>query len=70
VIAAAARRAGLDPPRMAEAVVAPEIKEAVRATHDEALSFGVFGVPTVLVGEQLFWGDDQLQAAADAASGV
>jgi 2-hydroxychromene-2-carboxylate isomerase len=30
----------------------------------------VFGVPTVLVGEQLFWGDDQLQAAADTASGL
>jgi 2-hydroxychromene-2-carboxylate isomerase len=70
VIAAAARRAGLDPTRLAEAVAAPEIKQAVRATHDEAISFGVFGVPTVLVGEQLFWGDDQLQAAADAASGL
>jgi 2-hydroxychromene-2-carboxylate isomerase len=70
VLAAAARRAGLDPARMAAAVATSEIKEAVRATHDEAISFGVFGVPTVLVGEQLFWGDDQLQAAADTASGL
>ncbi len=70
VIAAAAGRAGLDPARMAEAVATSEIKEAVRATHDEAISFGVFGVPTVVVGQQLFWGDDQLQAAAAAASGI
>jgi 2-hydroxychromene-2-carboxylate isomerase len=26
----------------------------------------VFGVPTVVVGGELFWGDDRLQDAADA----
>ena len=43
-----------------------------RAEHariiDEADALGVFGVPTVIVGEQLFWGDDQLPAAAAAAA--
>ena len=33
-----------------------------------AISAGVFGVPTVLVGEELFWGDDHLAAVAEALS--
>ena len=32
-----------------------------------ALSLGVFGVPTVVVGDQLFWGDDHLEEAASVA---
>jgi 2-hydroxychromene-2-carboxylate isomerase len=39
------------------------IKDALRSTTDEALALGVFGVPTVAVGNELFWGDDRLGAA-------
>jgi 2-hydroxychromene-2-carboxylate isomerase len=41
-----------------------EDKERLRANTDLALSLGVFGVPTVVVGAQLFWGDDRLEEAA------
>ncbi len=44
----------------------PEIKHALRELNDEALAAGVFGVPTVLVGGELFWGDDRLEEAAAA----
>lgn len=36
----------------------PAIKDAVRANTDEAISRGVFGVPTFSFGGELFWGDD------------
>jgi 2-hydroxychromene-2-carboxylate isomerase len=48
-----------------EAGVEPVIdKERLRANTDRALELGVFGVPTVVVGDQLFWGDDRLEEAA------
>ncbi len=45
-----------------------DIKQALRATTDAAVARGVIGVPTVAVGERLFWGDDRLEEAAAAAS--
>jgi 2-hydroxychromene-2-carboxylate isomerase len=39
---------------------------ALRKETDEAVAKGVFGVPTVLVDDKLFWGDDRLENAADA----
>ena len=39
-------------------------KERLRANTDRALALGVFGVPTVVVGGQAFWGDDRLEEAA------
>ena len=34
------------------------IKDVVRANTDEAISLGVFGVPTFSYAGELFWGDD------------
>ena len=64
VIAAAATRTGLDPAVVAAAAQSSEIKDAVRAITAEATALGVIGVPTVVVGEELFWGDDRLEDAA------
>lgn len=61
----AARDAGLDPREIQEAISDPEIKLALREATDSAYELGVFGVPTVAVGEELFWGDDRLIDAAD-----
>ena len=44
----------------------PQVKLALRAATDAAHELGVFGVPTVAVGGELFWGDDRLQDAAAA----
>ncbi|MDH5824618.1 DsbA family protein [Luteimonas sp. RD2P54] len=40
------------------ALAAPEVKTALRANTDAAIAAGVFGVPTLALGENLFWGDD------------
>jgi 2-hydroxychromene-2-carboxylate isomerase len=42
----------------------PSVKARLRELTDEAHALGVFGVPTVQVGDELFWGDDRLEAAA------
>jgi 2-hydroxychromene-2-carboxylate isomerase len=48
----------------------PEIKVALRAATDRALAAGVFGVPTVVTRGAVFWGDDQLEAAARLQSNL
>jgi len=62
----AGERVGIDAEQLAQAVQAPAVKEAVRANNDQALALGVFGVPTVAVNDELFWGDDRLEHAATA----
>lgn len=62
----AARRAGLDPARTSEAIASEPIKEQLRERTEEALEAGVFGVPTIAIGEDLYWGDDTLERAAEA----
>lgn len=60
----AAADAGLDPGETEAATQDPSIKLALRQATDAAHVLGVFGVPTVAVGEELFWGDDRLTDAA------
>ncbi len=66
VLAACAGEAGLDATAMLEAIRAPELKEQLRATTERAWQAGVQGVPTLRVGEQLFFGDDRLEEAQAA----
>jgi 2-hydroxychromene-2-carboxylate isomerase len=42
------------------------VKDALRAATEEAAGRGVVGVPTVMVGDEAFWGDDRLDEAAAA----
>ena len=60
--------AGLDPEAVAAATCDPEVKLALRAATEAAHERGVFGVPTIAIGEELFWGEDRLPDAA-AVSG-
>ena len=41
------------------------MKDALRRNTDEAIARGVFGVPTLAIGDELFWGADATQMAAD-----
>jgi 2-hydroxychromene-2-carboxylate isomerase len=62
----AADEVGLDPRAAEDATRDPEVKLALRAATDAAHELGVFGVPTIAIGEELFWGDDRLEDAAAA----
>lgn len=46
-------------------IAEPGIKEALRRNTDEAIARGVFGVPTLAIGGDLFWGADATQMAVD-----
>jgi 2-hydroxychromene-2-carboxylate isomerase len=59
----AAGDAGLDPREVDRATRDPEIKLALRESTDAARQLGVFGVPTLAIENELFWGDDRLEAA-------
>jgi len=66
-VLAAAARAGLRQEDVRQAVRDPQIKQALRDATQAAHATGVFGVPTVAVDGELFWGDDRLEEAATAA---
>ncbi len=61
VVERALAAAGLDGKALVAATEDPEIKDALRKNTDLALSRGVFGVPTIFVGERSFWGNDRLE---------
>lgn len=52
------------------ALAAPAVKDALRRNTEAALAHGVFGVPTLALGEELFWGDDATAMAVDYARGA
>lgn len=63
----AAEQAGLDSAAAQAATQDPDIKRMLREATDAAYERGVFGVPTIAVGDELFWGDDRLEDAAAVA---
>jgi 2-hydroxychromene-2-carboxylate isomerase len=67
LIAAAACE--LHPRAVLGAVESDAVKARLRAATEEAAAHGVVGVPTVAVGDQVFWGDDRLHEAVAAATG-
>jgi 2-hydroxychromene-2-carboxylate isomerase len=66
MIAAAACE--LHPRALESAIKTKGVKDALREATDAAAAAGVFGVPSVRVGEEVFWGDDRLEDAVEAAS--
>ncbi len=56
---------GLGVPDAAAHVASPNVKAALRRNTDEAIARGVFGVPTLALGNELFWGADATAMAAD-----
>jgi len=63
VIAELARTLGVADPQAA--LADPAIKQRLRENTDWAIARGVFGVPTLVVGTELFWGHDAVDMALD-----
>jgi 2-hydroxychromene-2-carboxylate isomerase len=59
-VSAAIQAAGLDAPALLAAAQTPEVKDRVRRNTEEALAAGAFGVPSVLVDGEMFFGVDSL----------
>jgi 2-hydroxychromene-2-carboxylate isomerase len=66
LIAAAACE--LHPNAVLKGIQTQSIKDKLRVATDEALALGVTGIPTIRVGDSLFWGDDRLEEAVRAAA--
>jgi 2-hydroxychromene-2-carboxylate isomerase len=62
----AAAACELHPNAVTKGIESRSVKDRLRTATDEAATRGVIGVPTVAVGDQLFWGDDRLEEAAAA----
>ncbi len=56
----------MDGDALLAAATSPAAQAEYQANTDAALAAGVFGVPTFVVGEELFWGQDRLEFVAEA----
>lgn len=68
VLAVVVAGAGLDPAAYAERIQDPAVKQALIAATEEAVGRGIFGAPTMIVGDELFFGQDRLDFVAEAAA--
>lgn len=50
-------------------VQSPEEKPKLRAQVERARALGIFGAPTFFVDGEMYWGNDRLEDALDAARG-
>jgi 2-hydroxychromene-2-carboxylate isomerase len=62
----AAAACELHPRAVLAGIEMQSVKDKLRTATDEAIARGVTGVPSIAVGEQVFWGDDRLEEAAGA----
>jgi len=56
-------RLGIDADAALAAAHAPENKEKLKNQTEEAMGRGIFGAPSFIVGDELFWGNDRLAEA-------
>jgi len=57
------RGAALDPDAALARAKSPELAERLGDDTRAAIARGVFGVPTVFVGDEMFWGNDRFELA-------
>ena len=50
---------------LVEEAQTPENKQRLRDQTQRAVEFGIFGAPSFVVGEELFWGNDRLEDALE-----
>jgi 2-hydroxychromene-2-carboxylate isomerase len=50
------------------AAASPEIKERLKAQTGEARARGIFGAPSFIAGDELFWGNDRMEEAVGHAA--
>ena len=61
VLASICRQTGIDANAFLAGIAQPDIKEALKASTDEAIQRGAFGVPSFYVGNDMYFGNDRLE---------
>lgn len=69
VITQAAREAGLDPRRLLEAAKSSNVKAELHHAVTGAVALGVFGVPSFVLGGEVYWGNDRITLLRWALTG-
>lgn len=59
----------LHPNAILKGIGSRTVKDALADATDAAYERGVRGIPTIAVGDELFWGDDRVEDAAAALAG-
>jgi 2-hydroxychromene-2-carboxylate isomerase len=67
-LAAVLAKAGLDGEAFATLTADPEVKAALVAQTEQAVTRGVFGAPTCFVGDEMFFGQDRLEFVREAVA--
>jgi 2-hydroxychromene-2-carboxylate isomerase len=66
IIRAALTEGGLDAAHLLARAQAPEVKQELIANTEASVARGTFGSPTFFVGDEIFFGKDQLRDVEDA----
>jgi len=69
-VALAAAASEIHPRALRTAVERDAVKTRLREATDRAAELGVRGVPSIVIGERVFWGDDRLEEAAQLAGSL
>jgi len=56
---------GIDPDEFEALSASDEIGAELAKSTDEGVERGVFGVPMIIIGDQLFWGKDRMEFVED-----
>lgn len=57
-------------PNATAEISASRVKDELRAATDAAIARGVFGVPTLVIDDRIFWGNDATEMALDYLRGA
>ena len=59
-VASVLQQSGFDAQRVLALTADPEIKDRLKAVTRQAVERGVFGAPTFITGDEMFFGNDRL----------
>jgi 2-hydroxychromene-2-carboxylate isomerase len=68
IVRATLEKAGLDAQALMEGCAKPAVKQALIEATEEAVARGVFGAPTMFIGDDMFFGQDRLDFVEERLS--
>ncbi len=68
VVAEVLGRHGFDAAELLQKINDPAVKDRLRQITEQAIERGVFGAPTMFVGDEMFFGQDRLDFVEEALS--
>jgi 2-hydroxychromene-2-carboxylate isomerase len=66
VLGATLAKAGFDPQALLALIGDPEVKERLKSETEAAVRRGLFGVPVMFVGKEMYFGQDRLDFVREA----